>query len=582
MSAFLSSHLGIDQVNAPPTHLRGILQTKDYHHFMILSDTGNLLHEFIGAKQANKCLPGDHVGWVTHSVGNEKCELELRDQHPLLVGTLELTSKSTYGMTRRGHLMYLCTPYDKRYPPFIVGSSEKDRSQNLIVLIKLEEWATQFPRGSIQQTLGRSGEEKAEYQALIWQACPWKYPVYAYQPKLLPSVSRIRLSGTTFHIDPEGCRDVDDVITMEPIHGSNNWLITITISDVAAFVEEGSAVDIMASLIGQTLYDTDGRVLRPMLPPEYSEQACSLLPGKERYGISLQFIWDTIMIRDPTWFQSVLMVNQSYSYEEFQVSDSPFRPVLQTIASYLAKKPVTDSHEWIEQMMILYNTEAGKQLKAMKQGIVRRHSPPDRERLQAYREHVPELEMLAFSSAEYCLAEEEDTVHSGLDSDHYAHASSPIRRYADLVNQRVLTNWIQGSTDYYIVPQAMYDMNLRGKAIKNFARDVTFLRAISTGPCPVENGAAYGVLRTTGQTSFEGIIMEKIPIEEGFMKIKIYVPQWKRMVSTTYRMIKDQDHVLSRDEKTEIDVTLYRRVSVQCAFVLQNRNWKERVILNIC
>jgi exoribonuclease R len=173
--------------------------------------------------------------------------------------------------------------------------------------------------------------------------------------------------------------------------------------------------------------------------------------------------------------------------------------------------------------------------------------------------------MLAFSSAEYCLAEEEDTQHHGLDSDHYAHASSPIRRYADLVNQRVLTNWIQGSTDYYIVPQAMYDMNLRGKAIKNFARDVTFLRAISAH-----------------QTSFEGIIMEKNPMEGEFVKIKIYVPQWKRMVSTTYRMIKDQDRVLSRDEKTEIDVTLYRRVSVQCAFILQNRNWKERVILNIC
>lgn len=566
MDAFISSQLGIHQVDAPPTHLRGILQTKDYHRFMILSDTGDLLHEFIGAKQANKCLPGDHVGWVMQSDGNAQCELELRDQHPLLVGTLELTSKSTYGMTRRGHLMYLCTPYDKRYPPFIVGSSEKDRSQNRIVLIQLEEWKAQFPRGSIQQTLGRSGEEKAECDALMWQACPWKYPIYAYQPTLLQTVSRTRLSGTTFHIDPEGCRDVDDVITMEPISGTNHWSITITISDVAAFVEEGSAIDIMASLIGQTLYDTDGHVLRPMLPAEYSEKACSLLPGKECYGISLQFIWDGTMIRDVCWFQSVFTVDQSYTYDEFQVSQSPFRPVLQIIASHLAKNPVTDAHEWIEQMMILYNTEAGKQLKSMKQGIVRRHSPPDRERLQIYQEHVPELKMLAFSSAEYCLAEEEDTMHSGLDSNHYAHTSSPIRRYADLVNQRVLTNWIQGSSEYYIVPQAMYDMNLRGKAIKHFARDVTFLRAIMTN-----------------QTTFEGIIMEQEPIEKDFIKIKIYVPQWKRMVSTTYRRITEdqEDRVLSRDEKTEIDVTLYRRVTVQCAFVLQHRNWKERVILNI-
>jgi hypothetical protein len=77
--------------------------------------------------------------------------------------------------------------------------------------------------------------------------------------------------------------------------------------------------------------------------------------------------------------------------------------------------------------------------------------------------------------------------------------------------------------------------------------------------------------------------MEKKPIENGFLKIKIYVPQWKRMVSTTYRHMSEEqtDRVLSRDEKTEIDVTLYRKVTVDCAFVLQHRNWKERVILNI-
>jgi len=49
------------QVDQPPSDLRGILQTKDYDRFMILSDTGDLLFEFNGSKQANRCLPGDHV-----------------------------------------------------------------------------------------------------------------------------------------------------------------------------------------------------------------------------------------------------------------------------------------------------------------------------------------------------------------------------------------------------------------------------------------------------------------------------------------------------------------------------------------
>jgi len=543
-------------LDQPPSSLRGILQTTDQDRFMILSDTGDLLHEWVGSKAANKCLPGDHVSWINH-----QCELELRDQHPLIVGTLELTNKSTYGMTKRKHLMYLFTPYDKKYPHFIVGSSESDRSRNRIVLISFENWEnTTFPRGSIQQTLGLSGDEHAEKTALIWQACPWKYPTYDYQPILAPS-SRITLSGHTFHIDPEGCKDVDDVFTFEPIE--EGWKVTITISDVAAYVEDGGAIDIMASLIGQTLYDSNGHVLRPMLPSEYSEKACSLLPGKESYGISFQFIWNGKDIQHGSWFQSVLRVNTSYTYEEFQDSESPYQHPLREIASYLAKEPVHDSHEWVAQMMILYNTEAGKKLKEAGQGILRRHTAPDRERLEKYSTHVPELQKLAFSSAEYCLAEESDTQHYGLTTDTYAHASSPIRRYADLVNQRVLTKLIQGSNETYIVPQAMYDMNVRGKAVKRFARDMDFLQAI-----------------VTGQTQFTGILLEIQPKENDWVKLKIYVPAWKRMVSTTYRS-QSHNTVLSRDETHKIDSTLYRQVTIQCAFSPNARNWKERVVLHI-
>ena len=540
-------------IDQPPSSLRGILQTTDQDRFMILSDTGLLLHTFAGSKAANKCLPGDHVAWV-----HDQCELELRDQHPPIVGTLELTNKSTYGMTKRKHLMYLFTPYDKKYPHFIVGSSEKDRTQNRIVLISLEDWTGTFPRGSIQQTLGLSGEETAERNALIWQACPWKYPTYAYEPILHSTVSRTRLTGTTFHIDPKGCRDVDDVFTFEKIE--RGWRVTITISDVAAYVEDGGAVDIMASLIGQTLYDTDGTVLRPMLPAEYSEKTCSLLPGKDSYGISFQFVWDG-EIKEKTWFHSVLQVDTSYSYEEFQGCDSPFP--LRDIASHLAAEPTEDAHDWVAQMMILYNTEAGQLLKKAGQGILRRHSAPNREKLEKYKTHVPELETLAFSSAEYCLAEETDTQHYGLTTSAYAHASSPIRRYADLLNQRVLTLLIQKSEEGFIIPQAMYDMNVRGKAIKRFARDMDFLRAIQTG-----------------QTTFQAVIMDHEPLENGWIKIKLYVPVWKRMISTRYRSVSD-NVILSRDETHEMDSTLYREVQIQCAFSPNARNWKERVVINL-
>jgi hypothetical protein len=300
-----------------------------------------------------------------------------------------------------------------------------------------------------------------------------------------------------------------------------------------------------------------------MLPSEYSEKACSLLPGKDSYGISFQFVWDGKEIQEKKWFHSILRVNTSYTYEEFQNSDSPYHVPLRNIASHLARETVDDAHDWVAQMMILYNTEAGHMLKTTGQGILRRHSAPDRERLALYKTHVPELEKLAFSSAEYCLAEETDIQHYGLTASAYAHASSPIRRYADLVNQRVLTLLIQGKDERFIVPQAMYDMNVRGKANKRFARDMDFLRAIQTG-----------------QTSFQAIIMEHIPMSNEWIKIKLYVPMWKRMISTRYRSVS-QNTVLSRDETQEIDVTLYREVQIHCAFSPNARNWKERMVFHL-
>jgi exoribonuclease R len=557
----LESLLGVQQFQDKPEAIQGILQTKDYTNFTILSDTGNELLQFSGAKLANKCLPGDHVQW-----DGEKCKLELRDEHPPIIGTLEFTNKSRYGLTSKGIPIYLFTPYNKSYPHFIVGSSEKDISKNKIGLIKFDDWTTSstFPRGQLQQILGTSGDFEAEKQALIWQASPWRYPKGTYVAQSKENIMRRELKGFTFNIDPEGCKDVDDVLTFEQIE-NDKWLVTITISDVATYVDEGGVVDIYASLIGQTLYDNNGTVLRPMLPKEYSEEVCSLLPGKKSFGISLQFVWDGVKISGITWFESVLETNKSYSYEEFMDCDSPYKSVLQEMSSYLSKgqtENLDDSHKWIEHCMLFYNMEAGKMLKDSGMGILRRHSAPDIVNLEKYKTHLPDLEKLAYSSAQYCLSEEKETTHYGLNTNAYAHTSSPIRRYADLVNQRVLKILIRNLSERFIVPQTMYDMNYRVKLNKSFSRDLEFITAISAG-----------------QTQFKGIIIDKKPVND-YTKIKIYVPAWKKTISTIYKTLNETT-VLSRDEKREIDVTEFREIDIQCAFNINARNWKERAIINI-
>jgi hypothetical protein len=100
------------------------------------------------------------------------------------------------------------------------------------------------------------------------------------------------------------------------------------------------------------------------------------------------------------------------------------------------------------------------------------------------------------------------------------------------------------------------------KLNRNFGRDIDFLKAISSG-----------------QTTFKGIIIDKKPIDDQ-MKIKLYIPLWKRTISTKYKKV-NENMVLSRDEKREVDVTDFREVEVKCAFNVNSRNWKERVIINI-
>ena len=554
--SYMKEVLQVEQVEERPSGIHGILHTSDYEEFTIVDDMGKEIHRFTGAKLANKCLPGDHVSW------NDGCVLELRSDHCLLVGTIAITSKIRYGMTSRGIPIYLFVPYNKSYPNFIVGCSTKDLSHNIIGVLTFDDWKknSTFPRGNLQEIVGPSGDRDAEYQALIWQVCPLKWSKGAYQIKQEPT-NRVGITGFTYNIDPKGCKDIDDVFTFKKM-GENHWKIYISISDVASYIVNNSAEDIIASLIGQTIYDNEGRVLRPMLPVEYSEGVCSLQPDRVSSGISLCFEWNGVEIKNKRWLETSFINRRSFSYEEFQEWDSEYKEVLAKIVSHLAQRDVTDSHEWVEQMMILYNKEAGKWLKESKMGILRRHSAPDWERLEKYKQHIPELMNMAFSSAEYCLAEEENTQHYGLDSDHYAHASSPIRRYADLVNQRVLKILIRPSKEGFIGPQAMLDMNQREKSIKRFARDLQFLQAIQH---PME---------------CKGIILDRTAINDTEYKIRLYIPDWKKTLSTTYK--KQSEHtVLSRDEKEEIDVSEFREVTIQYAFHMNIANWKDRIIINI-
>lgn len=92
------------------------------------------------------------------------------------------------------------------------------------------------------------------------------------------------LTGIPFlTIDPPGSTDLDQAVHLE--RGAQGAVLHYAIADVPAFVPMGGDVDAEARRRGQTIYAPDGRV--PLHPPVLSEDAASLLPGRDRRA----FVW---------------------------------------------------------------------------------------------------------------------------------------------------------------------------------------------------------------------------------------------------------------------------------------------------
>ena len=87
----------------------------------------------------------------------------------------------------------------------------------------------------------------------------------------------------TMSIDPPGCTDVDDALSVARLPGGG-FELAVHIADVAAYVAAGGALDAEARERGTTVYLVDERV--DMLPDVLSANLCSLLAERERLAVS--------------------------------------------------------------------------------------------------------------------------------------------------------------------------------------------------------------------------------------------------------------------------------------------------------
>jgi ribonuclease R len=136
----------------------------------------------------------------------------------------------------------------------------------------------------------------------------------AYKPMHSGRFHRVDLRDVcTFTIDPPGCKDIDDALSIRRTP-DGNWEVGVHIVDINHYLRKGSALDKEASLRATSVYLAN-RVI-PMLPTSLVEH-CSLSAGRDKRTFSVIFeINDNGKVLHSRIEKTLIRSRRQFSYEE--------------------------------------------------------------------------------------------------------------------------------------------------------------------------------------------------------------------------------------------------------------------------
>jgi exoribonuclease-2 len=266
-------------------------------------------------------------------------------------------------------------------------------------------------------------------------------------------------------IDGQGTLDFDDAISIA--ERGDTWQLGVHIADVGHFISKGDVVDQEAQVRSSSIYMPDQKI--SMLPPVLAEGLCSLKAGELRPAISLMIdLSPQAEVMRFEILQTLIKVKHQLTYYDVNTDADENRQlrILKDIAQKFRQKrldngavqiTVPEISIWVNEnqevavnkvnrespgrmlvseLMIMTNWLMAKYLEARQIPAIFRSQREPRERL--YKNGAGTLFqnwMQRRLLSRFLLSAKPDS-HSGLGLDAYITATSPIRKYSDLVNQR--------------------------------------------------------------------------------------------------------------------------------------------------
>ena len=281
-------------------------------------------------------------------------------------------------------------------------------------LSKIDRWAKVSDTGELMELLGPVGSKETESKVLhlALNISPCHYPSYTLSPSV--NQQNTDVVHHVFSVDNESTKDIDDALSVS-VNG-NEALIGVHITDVAHTLynrlDEKDKTELFTFAMKRASSAYTDIENTPMLPPYLSYNELSLSKNDVRKSITL---WVTFDITSKKIihqsFENCYVKNVSpITYDSFKDKHSREFNILSSLAN--TNEP-TDIIAWT---MLLYN----KYFALLDKDILLRHQEGND---TANYSHAIDKKMHQTIG---CL---------------YTHATSPIRRFADLYNQLKWHGW---------------------------------------------------------------------------------------------------------------------------------------------
>jgi len=374
----------------------------------------------------------------------------------------------------------------------------------------------------------------------------------------------------TFTIDPKNSLDCDDAFSIEKI--DNIYKIYVHISDVSLYINPKNPSFNKIINRGNTIYGKNKNW--SMIPSNFSNNICSILPEKTTYVITHLFIYNPEIneLLFETFFPSYVISKNKYDYE--YVDNNMNNDIFTTLynSSLLIKNKIFDfdvnddskSHSMIKYWMIHLNVIMAEHL----QKIYRYNPIPSKNKFEIFNDysfylygkyidynnrnniiklinkHPTQLTFyiikVLLTKAYYSIKKDNEN-HYGLGLQEYTHWTSPIRRACDLLNHCLIKGYDIDISKYINI---MNEQELLQDNIELFINEYNLYNNIEIGN-----------------------IYESIILHMSQTGIIIYIPELDNKYTIHISKLSNKKLIYNTEKKTlenenNIIYTLFQKINV--------------------